>query len=591
MKKQFHRLYAIFAMIGCLLASAPSGAQNISQIAKSDPLLITGAIGTSNTYYHSSLGSDYTTPFSNTIYANLNISLYGFSMPFSFYYSNNNVSFNYPKFSFNISPTYKNWRLYLGRRSMAFSNYVFNLPFNGVGLEYQGASFRFGAFYGTLRNAINDDPENPIARSPQYQRVGWGAKVGLGNSSNYLDFYFLRAKDDINSISATWHEADFLSMHGITDPFAQENMVVGAKGRLSLKNYVSLTGNVATSVFSTDINSQIIPMERFQRWDKVFEARYSSLARFAGDLALNFNLGSFATALQYKIIQPDYKSLGASYMTNNIQSLGAVANWILFKRLTLSGSFAQQSDNLNNQQMYTTKGFVYTAGAGLSLGSHLSLSAYYNGYLQCQYDGAAIINDTIRVDRKMDSYTFSPSYSFYNDSYSHTISVSGCYASNKDLNPFTSAENHTDVNTLSSGVSYGLGLLDLGTDIMTAYSHQESVGYGYHYQTEVVSAGASHAFLEDKTLDVSLTLNCCFNKIDEQDRNVSIGGDLTVGYTLKDVHVFSFSAGYNKFNDINILAGANYGYSALTMSLNYNYAFTLLQIKRKAEEATVEIQY
>ena len=71
-------------------------AQDISQIAKSDPLIITGAVGTQNTYYHSSMGNGFASPLTNSVWANLNISVYGFSMPFSFYYANSNTSFNYP---------------------------------------------------------------------------------------------------------------------------------------------------------------------------------------------------------------------------------------------------------------------------------------------------------------------------------------------------------------------------------------------------------------------------------------------------------------------------------------------------------------
>ena len=69
-------------------------AQDISQIAKSDPLIITGAVGTQNTYYHSSVGDGYASPLSNMVFLNLNISVYGFSMPFSLYYTNDNLDFN-----------------------------------------------------------------------------------------------------------------------------------------------------------------------------------------------------------------------------------------------------------------------------------------------------------------------------------------------------------------------------------------------------------------------------------------------------------------------------------------------------------------
>ena len=43
-----------YAFCGLLMtASMSAHAQDISQIAQSDPLIITGVIGTNNTYYHS----------------------------------------------------------------------------------------------------------------------------------------------------------------------------------------------------------------------------------------------------------------------------------------------------------------------------------------------------------------------------------------------------------------------------------------------------------------------------------------------------------------------------------------------------------
>ena len=53
------------------------GQNTISNIAKSDPLIMTGAIGTQNTYYHSSVGNGYRSPWANSLWANLNVSVYG----------------------------------------------------------------------------------------------------------------------------------------------------------------------------------------------------------------------------------------------------------------------------------------------------------------------------------------------------------------------------------------------------------------------------------------------------------------------------------------------------------------------------------
>ena len=139
------KIQKICVLLVSTLSSVTVVAQDISQIAKSDPLIISGAVGTRNTYYYSS-GTGYSSPLSNMIYANLNISLYGISMPFSFYYTNDNTSFNYPHLSFHISPRYKKWSLHFGQSSMNYSSYVMTMPFNGYGVEYQGDRLRFGAF-------------------------------------------------------------------------------------------------------------------------------------------------------------------------------------------------------------------------------------------------------------------------------------------------------------------------------------------------------------------------------------------------------------------------------------------------------------
>lgn len=571
--------------LGCLLVATPAVAQDISQIGKSDPLIISGAIGTNNTFYRSSNGAGYATPFSSTFYANLNISLYGFSMPFSVYYTNNNISFSHPTFSFNTSPSYKNWTLHFGESSMAYSNYVMSMPFNGLGMEYNGDKLRFGAFYGSLRKAVNDDPTDPTARTPEYERIGWGAKVGFGNSSNFLDIYFLKAQDQLSSLYDAWR----------TQTPAQEDLVVGVKGRLSLGRVFSLQANVAGTAFSDDIEADVLEVPELMRWDKVFTARYSSLARLAGDVSMNLTLGSFNSSLYYKLIQPQYKSLGVTYISNNMHSLGVSASTTLFKRISLSGNFSGQADNLSKQQLYTTKGFVYSAGMGMNLGQALNLNFGYSGYRQLQDDGAIAISDTIRANRIMHSFYATPSLSFSGENTTHSISPTLSWNMNADLNPFTNADGSTDVHTLAAGMGYAITFTNIETTLNANYSHQQSDGYGTQYTTDLISVGTSRSFLADQSLDAAINANYIMNRVKDQSSNNSLGFDASVSYSLKEVHMFSFSAGYNKYANLNFTQTdletdnpfSYRGYD-LTVSLSYNYTFTLLQIKRRAQQAAGE---
>lgn len=562
-----HRLTAI--VMACAMGIVSVYAQNISQIAESDPLIITGSIGTNNTYYHSSVGNGYMSPLSNSVFANLNINVYGFSIPFSLYFSNDNLNFNYPQFSFNLTPSYKNFTAHIGQSTIPFSNYILNMSFNGVGLEYKGPKFRASAFYGVLRRAINDNPEDLNPRKPQYKRYGWGFSTGYGNGANSIDIYFLRAYDSEGSLNEVWRE----------QVQSQENLLVGIKGLVSFKNRVSLSANLATSAFTADKNSPKVTVGEATRFDKVFEAKYTSQVRFAGDASLSFNLPWLNASVSYKMIQPDYVSLGTYYTSNNYHSLGVNLSTTLFKQIMLSGSFSGQSDNLSKQKQYTTKGYVYNAMAAWNKGN-VSLSAMYNGYLQAQSDGTLQVNDTTEVHRILHSMSLMTNYSLSRTNLDHTFSLSGNYTINKDLNKFSVGQS--DVNTMALGASYMMNVKPWETSFTLALSHQETKGFNSVYRSDVASLSTGRSFLKEKNLNVSATVSLNYNEVQHQSKSLSMGIDLSAGYTLKKYHTFSLTGSVSKYGDVNVTKTTS-GLDAtdVRISLNYLYTFTLLHISKK----------
>lgn len=570
MKKAFwHKLLILTLFLATL--SVRGTAQDISQIAKSDPLIISGAVGTRNSYYHST-GYSYTSPFQSSIWANLNISVYGISMPFSFYYTNNDLSFSYPQFNFRISPTYKNWRMFIGQGSLGFSSYVMNTSVKGFGLEYAGDRLRFGMFYGVMRSAVNDDPEDFEARHPQYKRMGWGFKVGYGSGNNYLDLYFLRAYDCPSSIDERWWST-------VTP---QSNLVVGVRGATRPLKWMTLTVNAATSAFTTDTRAPKVESGKVTRFDNIFEAKYTSSMRFAGDASMAVSLRGLNASLFYRIIQPDYNTLGSSYMSNNFHSLGVNLSTRLFRKLTLGGTFSAQADNLSNEQLYTTRGYVYSANAGTRLGK-MSLSLRYSGYLQDQGDGSAKVTDSTRVHRIMHSISASVSRNWQTEQLSHTLGLSGSVSMNRDLNRY--ATGKSDVTTVSGGVNYCLLVEPWHTDFSATLNHQESRGYQRRYTSDILALTASRSFFENNPLTLSATLSTCYNKMRKMRENMSLGGDMQATYSLKKVHNFSLTAGISRSNDVNISSNEDmYNVTEFNVGMSYTYTFTLLEIKRSAEK-------
>ena len=206
---------------------------------------------------------------------------------------------------------------------------------------------------------------------------------------------------------------------------------------------------------------------------------------------------------------------------------------------SLTASFSGQADNLSGNQLYTTRGLVYNANASTRFGS-LGLAAGYNGYRQLQSDGTAHVNDTTKVDRVMHSLYFSPSYMVVGNDLTHTFSLSGSYTRNEDLNPFATGES--DVTTYAIGASYNVGVQSWDMDFTTSLSHQRTDGYQRQYTSDILSLTTGRNFLKEKNLSTQLTLSMCYNEVKHQMKSLSLGADMSVGYTLNEVHVFSLTA-------------------------------------------------
>ncbi len=562
---------ALLLLVVAILGICTSKA--IEDPRKKDPLIITGALGTQSTLYYSSGGS-FASPLNYSMYANMNVNLYGYNMPFAFYYSCNNYSFSHPQFAFNFSPTYKGWTLHVGRRSMPFSAYVYNLPFNGLGIEYKSptSGFRFGLFYGILREAVNFEPGEMPSGKPVYKRSGWGLKVGYGSTRNFVDLYLFRSQDHQSSIDDIWYD----------DIFAQENIVLGLRGRWQIFKQLSLTGNVASSIFSTDTKAPQLTGGNTDKYDDLFDIRYTSLMRWAGDLTLAATFRTVSLSLFYKLIQPDYMSMGVSYMNNNYHNIGTAAN-LRLGNLSLAGNFSFQEDNISGEQLYTTRGLTYSLNASVPVGNKVSLSANYNGFRQCQYDGTAHVNDTTRINRSMNSFSGTASYNTNTESLGHYFSLTGNYSINEDKNKTIAGTG--DVGTLAVGSNYSLSVIPIETNFSFNYSYQQSDGYDSKYTTSVYTLSASKALLKNRNLSLNASASLVDNRMDS-DQSITMAANLSTAYTLAKVHNFTLNLNYSRYTNTNLVLDEyqrDKGYD-FTCSFSYSFSFTAFSIKRRAKE-------
>lgn len=546
--------------------------QDFSQIRSSDPLKITGSIGTQNTFFTSSNGLGYRSPFSNNLFMNLNFSVYGFDVPLAFYYANNNSGFTHPFVQFGMSPRYKALQLHLGYRSMNFSSYTYSgLNFLGAGLEYNWKIIRIGVFAGTLNQAVSDDPLLPTPRMPMYKRNAVGAKVGIGSANNYLDVIVFKAKDDTNSVLPSWRQ----QLAGL------ENLVVGTSARVSIGRFLVISSDIAGSVFSNDVNAMQLDAEELDPYVSYFTPRFSTTLRYAGDVKANLRLGNFNLLTTYRYIQPDYYSLGTSFFNHNLQSLGVNLNTLFFNnRLVVGLSAHGQEDNVSKRQLYTNRAMVYNANVTARLTHDFNLTASYNGFNQNQTDGRAAITDSVRIDRLMHNFTLAPSLNIIRGNLAHGYSGNLNLSVNKNRNPLV--QDFGDINTLAAGLGYNLMINDRNLNVMANWNLQNSSSEFHKFNSSNLGLGVTKRLLPDGNLNVSLNSNLSFSNVNEEMKGLSVMTSAGAAYTYKQKHSANLRLNLTNINNHNREGLYSVSGTDMTIGIGYTYTFAPLQVRSSA---------
>lgn len=579
----------------------PANAQireRIQTIKKSDPLTLSGSVGASLGVSHNNISTYYSTPFSYSLYGSLNFNIYSFNLPISFYFVNNSTQFSYPKMphiTLGMTPTWKSWRFHLGVSSMHLSNYTYSgLTFIGAGAEYQGKLFRASAFGGIInrktrleqwddRTAFQRLTDSllglniPQYTTPQYRRLGGGAKIGVGNTNNYIDLTFFKAKDQLSSLPEEWRDT----------VKAKENVAVGLSGRFAIRNWFSFTANLGVTFYTDDIRDSLLhindKMDRtFQNLNWLFGVRSSSIVRFAGDAAMNFNFKVFNANILYRIIQPDYASLGTSSFSQNTHSIGVNTNFRMFKgksNLSLVGYL--QRDNLNRKQMYTNQVATYTLNSNSSIGSHFHLGLMYNGIKQNQYDGTTKVADSVRLDRITHTATLSPMITFQGKN-DHSISLNLSFVQNQNLNKLYYA-NSGDVMTLTGGVGYNITFTPVRVTLNVGYDYSLSRSEGYNYNAHTLHYGVNFNIMNKEKLNWNAYYNgsAGYNIVKDGDNNFSLSNCLGSSFNYNSAHTASLYLSLSNFSE-DIVIGQKIA-TALDcrFTLSYSYSFQKVLIKKK----------
>lgn len=513
-------------------------AQDLENIAKANPLEITGSASASLGYYKANSFNSTRKPYAYSIMLAPTISVYGVQIPFNFTFTEGSKSVNNPFAQFGINPSYKWAKGYFGWTNMTWSPTTLNgKTFLGAGIELNPSLFRFGAFYGIMNPAIKENLLGPSAQQPQYKRRGWGLKVGVGNENNHFDFIWLHSKDVLGSIPVPVDETNKLTYT------PQENAVFGIKSHQAMfKKKLVWDVDGAVSAITRDLNSQLLDIGTGlgTKFLKVaIPPHLSTSYAWTAHTSLNYKAETYSLGFDYNRIQPEYQSHGMDYALNDQQKFTATETFMASKKkVNVNLSEFYQHDNLNNRKSVKTNRTGLSAGIGLNLNQSFGFAFSYSNYFTFQTKGIKELNDTTKLYQLQQTAVFAPHYTIVNAKFVHNIFVSLSYSRMDDFNKFTSKFSKN--STINTNVGYSLSV----NKIEFTASPSFNVLYSQTPSVKLLSVGPTVAFSKNllkSKLGISTSITFIASRQNDVWTSKTITNNIGISYRITKNHALKLS--------------------------------------------------
>jgi len=483
-----------------LVMTGPVKSQDVEKISDEEPVQFSGSASINTGFYEMSGIAARRQPYRYSLRFNPTLQLYGISFPFSLTLNKQGTRFSQPFNQFGMSPEYKWAELHLGYRRMSFSPFTLKgQTFAGGGIELNPGKLRFGAFYGRLDQASRRITGNIL--QPQFKRMAWGGKIGVGTEEEYVDVIFFRARDKINSLS---NATDSLR----NQIPARENMVVGLSSRLNFfDDHLSWKFDLAGSAYTRDIRQRQIDLQEGEVpgfLTDLYTPRTSSLFSWSGETSLTLNLDGFTVGGTYRRVNPDYRSLGVNYINDDVENITLNSSFSLWKnKISLSGRYGIQRNNLNDKQAARTNRNIGSVNLSFNPSSTFGFNMQYSNF---NVDQQVVMQDTIMsdsllVDQVNHNLSVFPRLTFVNQNHVHNIVLAATYQKLQDA-------TYTGNEIVNYNLNYGLTFNKIGLTVNTGLNYNHMQRGSFANERYGVSLSGRKSLLENK---LSVRLSSTYN--------------------------------------------------------------------------------
>ena len=417
----------LLILILLISVSTALQSQNLEGLSKQKPVSLSGGITARAMFYTSNGIANRRQPFTYIFTGSPTISIFNsFTIPITFTISEQDRSFRQPFNQFGMSPYYKWITIHAGYRNVNFSQFTLaGHTFLGAGVELRPGIYRFGFISGRFNRAIMADTSSKSLQPFTYSNRGIAAKIGIGKGVNFFELSILKAKDDSTSV----HPAE--EYKGTVTP--AENIVTGINGQIRFLKNFTFSIEAATSLYTNNLkNTSSMSDNANKGVTKILGNSISTNAtteRYnAIQTSLVFHQKIFSAKLQYRRVDPDYKSMGAYFFNSDIENFTFAPSLNLLKnKFKFGGSIGSQHDNLKKQKQTTSSRIIGSANLSADFNEHLGIDFIYSNYSNTQLRKTIILGNSFRIAQVSKNFSFTPRYILATEKYVHSIVLSANY--------------------------------------------------------------------------------------------------------------------------------------------------------------------
>ena len=506
------------------------------------PFSLSGNISVGSSFYKAVDRDNRRSPISYFISANPTLSIYGFDIPISIVYRDQQGSISSSFNRYSISPRYKWAQMHLGNTSLTMNPYTLSGQLiKGVGLELTPGHMRFAVVAGELENPLAqlDTIVEGAEILETYKRNAIAAKIGYGSQRNFIEFSAFKAKDDINSVDRSLIDPRLVK--------PEENIVAGTSFGINPVKWLQLKVNVAASAHTANQESisafETADLTKLKEdFGEVITLNFSSKLQFAGDASINFKFRKFGFGAEYKRVDPLYRSLGTFYFLEDYENILGKINFNLLQgKLRFQGRGGIQRNNLNNLRSVTNTRQIINANLTVAPSRSFSITGRYSNFQTDRSPGLISVNDSLRFARATASYGLSPRLTFGRKDLRSSISASVNYQNLEDL--LNQENTGRNIDNFNANITYGINFRPSHVSFSVSLLGNENL-----IQDRETRRLGGNLRISKKLIDRQLTLTASAGYMQNYLNQVADGSSITtrlgIRYRVKKSYTTSVNLNY-----------------------------------------------